>query len=494
MTHRPDDLYQSDPVEQVAGLVELSSLGTVGARQLRDRTSSASRDRALVQAYFSATAEGSAWWRANGKDATALYDAAQALAADGPEERAISARLMNLAAAFGHTEAGAIMSGNSEQRPAGMPMAAEALPRGPAGRADRKGHRPGSGSGMDWRSFEKFFVKFLDPLTATLSAEMSLRAERSRATLVQAMKAAFDNWECISSSGRPEEWVLGYAVRLQRHDLAHDHRSWCILVLDCCSSANPALRRGGADSGADAVLFGDVDVRITGAMMTAVQSKARTGAHLPPPVDRLVFECKQYLADRHTEAIAEIFSPAALDEAITGFCSRQFRSAVHLATLLVGESDPAEEIAIIAFNSARRAWRQGERSCDETAAALRQSLVNQARAADRFRKTSRLTKGSRAWYLGPGNTDEMWEELGPAVLRALQQLTVRQREALALRYYADLDIAQIADAMGISAPAACAHMTKGVRELQVVLGYPCPLPEPGQFSVDQVLERDDGMV
>ncbi len=484
MTHRHDEPHKGDSIEQVARLVELSSLGTSGARQLRDRTSSASRDRALLQAYFSATAEGCTWWRTNGKNADALYDAAKSFAAGGPEERTIGARLMNLAAALGHPKACAIISGDVDERPSEVcpactPWTTEELPQEPSNGADlqvRRAGGPSSGSGMDWRSFEEFFAKFLDPLTVALSAEMSLRAERSRAVLLQAMKAAFDNWEDISTTGRPEEWVLGYAVKRQRYHVIHEDCAWrvvCFLAFDGCSrtrSIQSIYRRDCADSGADMVVFRDRDVRITGAMVTAVQSKVRTDTRLPSTVAWLVIECKRYLTTRHIEAMAGLSGLIDLDEAITGFYTHQFRSAVHLATLLVGEADQAEEIAVVAFDAAHRAWRQSNRSFDEAVTALRQSLINQTRAVNRFHKMRRLAQQPGASQQEPSRGDGTRQEFSAVALTALQRLAVRQREALALRYYADLDITQIADAMGVSTPAACAHMMRGTQKLQFILG------------------------
>jgi RNA polymerase sigma factor (sigma-70 family) len=487
MMRRHDEPHEGDSIEQVARLVELSSLGTVGARQLRDRTSSAIRDRALLQAYFSATAEGSTWWHTNSKNADALYDAAKSFAAGGPEERTVSARLMNLAAALGHSKACAIISGDVDERPpeacpACTPCTTGELPQEPSNGADlqvRRAGRPSSGSGMDWRSFEEFFAKFLDPLTITLSAEMSLRAERSRAVLLQAMKAAFDNWEDISTAGRPEEWVLGYAVKQQRYHPIHEDCAWylvCFLVFDGCSRTRPVDRRG-ADSGVDAAIS-DMDVRITGAMVTAVQSKVRTDAHLPSPMARLVGEYKRYLTTRHVQAMTGLSGLIDLDEAITGFYIHQYRSAVHLATLLVGETDHTEEIAVAAFDAAHCAWRQSNRSYDETVAVLRQSLINQTRAVNRFHKTRRLAQQPGASQREPSGEDATGQEFSPVVLTALQRLTVRQREALTLRYYADLDITQIANAMGVSPPAAHTHMMKGIQKLQLILGDLYTPPDP----------------
>src|SRR5258708_8315848 len=117
MADRQREARKGEVVGKGGGLIERSAFGTIGARQLRDRTSGVSRDRALLQAYFSATTEGRAWWHAHRNDADALYNAANSFAGGEPEDRAISERLMNLAAALGHPGACAGTTSESDGRP-----------------------------------------------------------------------------------------------------------------------------------------------------------------------------------------------------------------------------------------------------------------------------------------------------------------------------------------------------------------------------------------
>jgi RNA polymerase sigma factor (sigma-70 family) len=56
------------------------------------------------------------------------------------------------------------------------------------------------------------------------------------------------------------------------------------------------------------------------------------------------------------------------------------------------------------------------------------------------------------------------------VVAALQRLTSRQREAIVLRYYADLSEGQIAAAMGISRGAVKSHLARGMAALRAALG------------------------
>jgi RNA polymerase sigma factor (sigma-70 family) len=56
-----------------------------------------------------------------------------------------------------------------------------------------------------------------------------------------------------------------------------------------------------------------------------------------------------------------------------------------------------------------------------------------------------------------------------AVISALRTLPPRQREALVLKYYADLSEAQIATAMGISRGAVKSHTARAMTSLRAVL-------------------------
>ena len=56
-----------------------------------------------------------------------------------------------------------------------------------------------------------------------------------------------------------------------------------------------------------------------------------------------------------------------------------------------------------------------------------------------------------------------------AVIAALRNLPDRQRQALVLRYYADLSEAQIADMMGITPGAVKSHTARGMSSLRTVL-------------------------
>jgi DNA-directed RNA polymerase specialized sigma24 family protein len=59
--------------------------------------------------------------------------------------------------------------------------------------------------------------------------------------------------------------------------------------------------------------------------------------------------------------------------------------------------------------------------------------------------------------------------MSPVVLAALRRLPGRQREALVLRYYADLPEAAAADAMGVTRAAFRGHAARGMIALSLLL-------------------------
>lgn len=56
--------------------------------------------------------------------------------------------------------------------------------------------------------------------------------------------------------------------------------------------------------------------------------------------------------------------------------------------------------------------------------------------------------------------------------RALADLPTRQREAVVLRYWADLDLAAVATAMGVSVGSVKQHLARAHRHLEAALGEP----------------------
>ncbi|MEO5874836.1 MAG: SigE family RNA polymerase sigma factor [Streptosporangiaceae bacterium] len=167
----------------------------------------------------------------------------------------------------------------------------------------------------------------------------------------------------------------------------------------------------------------------------------------------------------HTAALAVTWDA---DQAVTAIYSANYRSLVRLAAMLVRDVATAEEVVQDAFVAMHGAWRR-LRDPDKALSYLRQSVVNRARSVLRHRAVVEK-------YAPKGMPDAQSAEHGAivefertAVITALSTLPTRQREALVLRYYADLSEAEIASTMGISRGAVKSHTARGMAALRNIL-------------------------
>jgi len=156
------------------------------------------------------------------------------------------------------------------------------------------------------------------------------------------------------------------------------------------------------------------------------------------------------------------------DQAVTAIYTANYRSLVRLAAMLVRDVATAEEVVQDSFVAMHGAWRR-LRDPDKALSYLRQSVVNRARSVLRHRAVVEK-------YAPKGLPDAQSAEHGAivelertAVVTALSTLPTRQREALVLRYYADLSEAEIANTMGISRGAVKSHTARGMAALRNVL-------------------------
>jgi RNA polymerase sigma-70 factor (sigma-E family) len=166
--------------------------------------------------------------------------------------------------------------------------------------------------------------------------------------------------------------------------------------------------------------------------------------------------------------VTECSSPPDPGTAICELYGTHYRPLVRLAALLIRDTATAEEVVQDSFVAVHFAWHR-LRDTDKALAYLRQSVVNRSRSVLRHRAVAE----KHAAKLMP---DAPAAEQGAltllersAVTAALRSLPPRQREALVLRYYADLSEADIAKTMGISRGAVKSHTARGITALRAVL-------------------------
>ena len=156
------------------------------------------------------------------------------------------------------------------------------------------------------------------------------------------------------------------------------------------------------------------------------------------------------------------------DRAVIELYSQHYRALVRLAALLVRDTPTAEEVVQDSFVAMNGGW-QRLRDTEKALAYLRQAVVNRSRSVLRHRTVvdKNLQKAPPDMPSAEHGALVLLER--SAVVAALRELPDRQREAIVLRYYADLSEAEIAAAMKISRGAVKSHTARGMTALRTAL-------------------------
>jgi RNA polymerase sigma-70 factor (sigma-E family) len=174
----------------------------------------------------------------------------------------------------------------------------------------------------------------------------------------------------------------------------------------------------------------------------------------------------------------DAFRPAAApgewsaDHAVEELYSMHYRSLVRLAAILVRDSPTAEEVVQDAFVAMHGGW-QRLKDTEKALAYLRQAVVNRSRSVLRHRMVVEKNLQNAPPDMPSAEHGAFILLERSAVVAALRDLPGRQREAIVLRYYADLSEADIAAAMRISRGAVKSHTARGMAALRAALE-----PEP----------------
>jgi RNA polymerase sigma-70 factor (sigma-E family) len=157
-----------------------------------------------------------------------------------------------------------------------------------------------------------------------------------------------------------------------------------------------------------------------------------------------------------------------VDRLVVTLFRQEGQSLVRLARLLVDDRNAAEDLVQEAF---LRLARSAHRIKDESKAAayLRSIVLNLAR--DNNRRGLVSLRHHLPFDDRRASTEDEIElrEDQRDVIEALRALPHRQRTALVLRYYEELGIDEIADAMGISRNSVKTHLQRGLATLEVRL-------------------------
>jgi RNA polymerase sigma-70 factor (sigma-E family) len=150
---------------------------------------------------------------------------------------------------------------------------------------------------------------------------------------------------------------------------------------------------------------------------------------------------------------------------LTGLYVVHYKRLVRLAALLLDETAACEDVVQEAYVKLAASGRlRGLRDPDAALAYLRTTVLNLARSSLR----RRLVAARHAPVLHrPDRVDDEVAQVvdRTAIVRAMRALPRRMREAVALRYYADLTEAQTAQVMGVSTGAVKSYTSRGLERL-----------------------------
>ncbi len=164
------------------------------------------------------------------------------------------------------------------------------------------------------------------------------------------------------------------------------------------------------------------------------------------------------------------FAAHRSQEAFTTLVSRHSDWVYSAALRMVRDSHLAEDVAqavflILAQKSAKladvplNAW---------LFKVTRYASANAVRAKTRRDKYERRAAMSAAESYQP-DPDQLWQELSPVLDDSLSRLRSRDRDALLLRFYQQKNIAEVAEALGVSEGAAKIRILRALEKLRRIL-------------------------
>lgn len=157
--------------------------------------------------------------------------------------------------------------------------------------------------------------------------------------------------------------------------------------------------------------------------------------------------------------------PIEMGRDFESFYLDQYASIVRLAFTLTGRRDVAEEIAQDAFISCHGRWAKVSQF-DSPAAWVRRVTVNRCVSSGR-RHLTELRLISRLNYERPPqptlaeSSTRLWE--------LVRQLPKRQAQVVALTFADDLDVASVAEILGIGEESVRTHLRRGRAALEAKL-------------------------
>ncbi|MEU0003584.1 SigE family RNA polymerase sigma factor [Streptomyces sp. NPDC006314] len=162
----------------------------------------------------------------------------------------------------------------------------------------------------------------------------------------------------------------------------------------------------------------------------------------------------------------------ARSEEFQSFMVGRWPRLMRTAFLLTGEQHAAEDLVQSTLEQVYVAWRRVG-GADDPEAYVRRVMINaHARKHRRRLKEFLAPKDDSGLVHEVADTGDRIAQADDrsALLKALAQLPVRQREAVVLRYWEDLTETQAAEAMGCSVGTVKSNAAKGIAKLRAIPG------------------------
>jgi RNA polymerase sigma factor (sigma-70 family) len=157
------------------------------------------------------------------------------------------------------------------------------------------------------------------------------------------------------------------------------------------------------------------------------------------------------------------------DRAVVELYRAHYRSLVRLTALLVHDLAAAEVIVQDSFVAMHGSWPR-LRDRDKGLSYLRQSVVSRSRAVITLRAVIDRESLKPPADMPSDEHGAMSVLDRSAVIAALRRLPARQREALVLRFYADMSDAQISEVMQISIAGVKVYTATAMATVRAALG------------------------
>ena len=171
------------------------------------------------------------------------------------------------------------------------------------------------------------------------------------------------------------------------------------------------------------------------------------------------------MADRPIVTCPNASHAITTTESFESYYRRDYRKLIGLAYMLAGSNAVAEDLVQDALTEAHRRWGTIS-GYDDPGAWVRRVLVN--KSTSRFRRLRTETKGllrlsgHAQQHVAPSEPNaEVWE--------AVRSLPPRQAQAIALQYWEDRSVAEIAEILECSTETVKTHLKRGRASLAKTL-------------------------